>query len=77
MRFLFIDFLLNARHSFRLYTLFYFENFINLEAFMLRKSSNGSAVEADWPVLWADGPVPGYSVSDTGGYKDAFFLAIC
>jgi len=56
-----------------LYTLFYFENFINLEAFMLRKSSNGTAVEADWPVLWADGPVPGYSVSDTGAYVLAAF----
>jgi len=59
-----------------LYTAFYFENFINQDVFKLRKGVvDGTKLEvvADWPVLWTDGPIPGYAVADTGAYVLAAF----
>ncbi|KLO08377.1 NAD(P)-binding protein [Schizopora paradoxa] len=44
-----------------IYTPCYFENFINNDPFKLRKDSDGSTVLAHWPLLWTDGPIPGYS----------------
>ncbi len=59
-----------------MYTDFYFENFTNksLDMFLIKANptSPGDYI-ADWPVLWTDGPIPGYAVADTGAYVVAAF----
>jgi len=56
-----------------LYTVFYFENHLNLPPFKLAKGSTPGTALADWPILLSDGPIGGYSVTDTGGYALAAF----
>ena len=48
----------------------YYENFLTFSKFT--KNEAGEVV-ADWPVLMTDGPIGGYSVSDTGAFvREAF-----
>lgn len=56
----------------RLYTAFYYENHLNLPPFKLSKSETGEPL-ADWPILLSDGPIGGYSVTDTGAYVRVAF----
>ncbi|EJC99553.1 NAD-binding protein [Fomitiporia mediterranea MF3/22] len=52
-----------------IFTVFYFENFLYL--FPLKKVVG--KVIADWPLMWTDGPLGGYSVTETGAYALAAF----
>jgi len=48
-----------------LYTTFYTENFLN--SFKVTKAADGT-LEANWPLLQSDGPIPMYAVNETGAY---------
>ena len=47
--------------------MFYFENFTTFPYFSLKKGPDDTLI-ADWPLLWSDGPVGGFSVAETGIY---------
>ena len=51
----------------RLYTSFYYENFLQFPSLALKKGPNDKLI-ADWPLLMTDGPLGGYSVAETGAY---------
>ena len=51
----------------RFYTVFYFENLINIPVFHLKKKPDGTLL-ADWPVMWSDGLTGGFSVAESGAY---------
>lgn len=70
-----------ARAQRRLYTVFYFENWVKFPFFAFKQGATSedddsndkdntekAAIVADWPFLWTDGKIGGFSVKETGAH---------